>query len=167
MPIVVVRAAQQNADVQVDVHQVCRNQLAVHHHAWSHEHAATPIGHFRVGIVADIRIVERTPATEKNAPSPDLFITGEGFVEEIEQIVMQRHNLLHEFHVFHQPYDVIGEELNRRDGTHPAGIQRRRMHVASFHQAEHLAGHAAHLQRFKIERSLEGIERRHDVADGL
>ena len=41
------------------------------------------------------------------------------------------------------------------------------MNVPPFHQAEHLAGHAAHLQRFNIEGAGEGIERLHDVADGL
>ena len=41
------------------------------------------------------------------------------------------------------------------------------MDVAPFHQAEHLARHAAHLKRFEIERAREGIEGAHDVRDGL
>src|ERR1700689_2050081 len=40
------------------------------------------------------------------------------------------------------------------------------MHVAAFHQAEHLARHAAHGQRLAIEAPGEGIERCHDVSNG-
>ena len=40
------------------------------------------------------------------------------------------------------------------------------MHVPAFHQAEHFARHAAHLQRFAIELAGERIERLHDVGDG-
>ena len=40
------------------------------------------------------------------------------------------------------------------------------MHVPAFHQAEHLARVAAHVQRFAIELALERIERAHDVGDG-
>ena len=40
------------------------------------------------------------------------------------------------------------------------------MHVPAFHQAKHLAGHAAHDQRFAIECTGEGIERGHDVGNG-
>src|SRR5271156_4239068 len=40
------------------------------------------------------------------------------------------------------------------------------MHMTSFHQAEHLARHAAHLQRLAIEGPSEGIECLHDVTDG-
>jgi len=39
------------------------------------------------------------------------------------------------------------------------------MNVTAFHQAEHLAGHAAHLQRFAIEGAGEWIQRDHDVGD--
>ena len=79
---------------------------------------------------------------------------------------MQRHHLLHELDILHQPHQVVGEELNRGHGADAARIQSGRMHVPAFHQAEHLAGHAAHLQRFAIERSGERIQRAHDVGDG-
>jgi len=51
--------------------------------------------------------------------------------------------------VLHQADDVIGEKLHGGYGSDSAGIKRGRMHVAAFHEAEHLAGHAAHLQSFK------------------
>ncbi len=41
------------------------------------------------------------------------------------------------------------------------------MHVAPFHQAEHLPGHAAHLQSFQIEPTSERIQRVHDIGDVL
>ena len=78
---------------------------------------------------------------------------------------MQRNNLLHELDILHQPNQVVGEELNGRHGSHTARIQRGRMHVPPFHQAEHLARHAAHLQRFAIELPRERVQRAHDVGD--
>ena len=79
---------------------------------------------------------------------------------------MQRNDFLHELHILHQPHNVVGEELDGRNRSDAARIQRRRMHVAAFHQAEHLARHAAHLQGFAIERAGKRIQRRHDVGDG-
>ena len=38
--------------------------------------------------------------------------------------------------------------------------------MAAFHQAEHLARHAADLERFAVELALERVERAHDVGDG-
>ena len=53
------------------------------------------------------------------------------------------------------------------DGADAARIKRRRVHVPAFHQAEHLARHAADLQRLSIKVAGKRIEGRHDVADGL
>ena len=78
---------------------------------------------------------------------------------------MQRHDFLHEFDILHQADNVVGEELDRRNRAHSAGIQRGRMHVAAFHQAEHLARHAAHLQRFPVKLAGKRIQRPHDVGD--
>ena len=72
---------------------------------------------------------------------------------------MQRHDFLHELDILHQPHQVVGEELNRGHGANAAGIERGGMHVPAFHQAEHFARHAAHLQRFAVERAGEGIQR--------
>ena len=80
---------------------------------------------------------------------------------------MQGNDFLHEFDVLHQADDVVGEELHGGHGADAAGIERGWMNVASFHQAEHLARHAADLQGFKVEGAGEGIERLHDVADGF
>ena len=55
--------------------------------------------HVLVGVVADVRIVERTPAAEQDAPPADLLVAGQRLVEEIEQIVVQRHAFLHELDV--------------------------------------------------------------------
>ena len=72
---------------------------------------------------------------------------------------MQRHDLLHELDVLHQPDEVVGEELHRGNRADAAGIERGRMHVAAFHQAEHLARHAAHRKRLAIELAGERIQR--------
>ena len=104
-------------------------------------------------------IVERAPAAKQNAPPAHLFIARQRLVEEIEQVVVQRHHFLHELDVLHQAHDVIGEELNGGNRAHAARIERGRMNVAAFHQAEHLARHPAHLQRFQIERAGERIQR--------
>ncbi len=47
-----------------------------------------------------------------------------------------------------------------------ARVERRRVDVPALHQAEHLAGVAADLQRLAVELALERVERAHDVADG-
>ena len=159
LPVVVVGTAQQNADVQIDVDQVGGDQLAVHHDAGRDEHLSAPVGHVLVGVVADVGIVERAPAAQQNAALAHLLVARQRLVEEVEQVVVQRHDLLHELDVLHQPHQVIGEELDRGHGADAARIERRGMHVPAFHQAEHLARHAAHLQRFAIERAGERIQR--------
>ena len=128
-------------------------------------HRPAPVGHVLVGVVADVGIVERAPAAEQDAPPADLLVARQRLVEEVEQIVVQRHDLLHELDVLHQPHQVVGEELHGRHGADAAGIERRGMDVPAFHQAEHLARQPAHLQRFAVERAGERIERPHDVGD--
>ena len=96
----------------------------------------------------------------------DFFVTGQCLVEEVEQIIVQRHHRLHELDVGHEPRQIIGEQLDGRHGADPAGIKRGGMHMATFHQAKHLAREAAHLQSFAIKFALKRIERGHDVGDG-
>ena len=80
---------------------------------------------------------------------------------------MQRHADLHVFDVAHEARVVVGEQLLRRNGADPTGVQRRGMDVAPFHQAEHLARVAADLQRLAVEVARERVERRHDIGDRL
>ena len=142
VPVVVIGAAEQDADLQVDVDEVGGDQLAVDDDARRDEHGAAPVGHVLVLVVADVGILERAPAAEQNAAPADLFVAGQRFVEEVEQVVVQRHAFLHEFDVAHQPGQVVGEQLHRRHRADAARIERRRMDVAPFHQAEHLARHS-------------------------
>ena len=130
-PAVVVRAAEKDANVKVDVHQVGGYELVVHDDAGRDVHRAAPLGHFLVGIIADCWIVKRAPAGQQDAPLAYFFVSGKRFVEEIEEVVVQRNDLLHEFHVLHQAHQVIREELNGRNGAYAAGIERGRMHVAA------------------------------------
>ena len=130
------------------------------------EHRAAPVGHVLVGVVADVGVVERAPAAEQDAPLADLLVAGQRLVEEVEQVVVQRHDLLHELDVLHQPDEVVGEELDGRHGADAARIERRGVDVPPFHQAEHLARVAAHVQRLAVELAGERVERRHDVGDG-
>ena len=129
------------------------------------EHLATPVGHVLVAEVALFGILERAPAAEQNAPLTHLLVPRQRFIEEVEEVVVHRHDLLHELDVLHQPHEIVGERLDRRHRPDAAGIERRRVHVPSFHQAEHLARETAHHERFAIELPLERIERVHDVAD--
>ena len=82
-----------------------------------------PIRHVLVGVVADVGVVERSPAAEQNAPAADFFVAGQGFIEEVEQVVVQRHDLLHELDVLHQADEVVGEELDSGHGADAAGIE--------------------------------------------
>ena len=52
---------------------------------------AAPVGHRLVAVVADVRVLERAPAAEQDAPLADLLVAGQRVVEEVEQVVVQRH----------------------------------------------------------------------------
>ena len=112
------------------------------------------------------RVVERAPADQQRAPQPDVLVAGQRLVEEVEQVVVQRHDALHELDVAHQPGQVVGEQLDRRRRADAARVERGRVDVPALHQAEHLARVAADLQRLAVEVALERVERPHDVADG-
>ncbi len=98
-PILVVRAAQQDADAEVDVDQVGRHQLAVDDDAGGDEHRLAPLAHVLVLVVADVRVLERAPAAQQNAPPADLLVARQGLIEEVEDVVVHRHDLLDEVHV--------------------------------------------------------------------
>ena len=80
--------------------------------------AASPVGHVLVAVIADVGIVERTPAAQQDAALSDLFVAGQRFVPEVEEVVVQRHALLHELDVLHQADEVVGEELYGGHGSH-------------------------------------------------
>ena len=166
LPVVVVRRAEQDPDAQVDVDQVVGDQLAVHHDARRDEHRPAPLGHVLVVEVADRGVLEGSPAAEQRTPQPDLLVAGQRLVEEVEQVVVHRHDLLHELDVAHQPAQVVGHQLDGGDRADPARVQRGRVDVPALHQAEHLAGVPADLQRLAVEVAGERVERPHDVADG-
>ena len=79
---------------------------------------------------------------------------------------MHRHDLLHELDVAHEPGLVVGHQLDRRHCSDAARVQRGRVDVTAFHQAEHLARPPAHDERFAIELAGERVEGPHDVGDG-
>ena len=122
-------------------------------------------GHVLVVEVADVGVLEGAPAAEQDPPVADLLVAGQRLVEEVEEVVVHRHDLLHELHVAHQPGDVVGHQLDRRDGADAARVERRGVHVAPLHQAEHLPGVAADLERLAVELAGERVQRPHDVAD--
>ena len=67
-------------------------------------HIARPqLGHVLVLEVAHVGILERAPAAEQDAPAADLLVAGQRLVEEVEEVVVQRHDALHELDVAHQP----------------------------------------------------------------
>ena len=157
---------QEDPDTEVDVHQRVGVQLAVDHHARRDEHGVAPLLHVLVGEVADLGILERAPAAEQRAAQTDLVVAGQRFVEEVEQVVVHGHDLLHELDVAHQPGHVVRHQLNGGGGADAAGVQRGRMDVPTFHQAEHLSRPPADLQRLPVELTGERVERPHDVGDG-
>src|SRR4051812_16447591 len=78
---------------------------------------------------------------------------------------MQRHDLLHELHIPHQPDYIVCEKLDGGYSPHASRIESRWVNVAALHQAEHLTRVAADLQGFTIELTAKGIKRGHDVAN--
>ena len=66
-------------------------------------HGPAPLGHVLVLEVADVGVLEGAPAAEQDAPPADLLVAGQGLVEEVEQVVVHRHDPLHELHVAHEP----------------------------------------------------------------
>src|SRR5277367_4853069 len=75
LPAVVIRAAEQDAYIKVDVHQIAGYELVVYHDAGRDVHRAAPLSHFLVRILADCWIVERAPAGEQDAPLAHFFIS--------------------------------------------------------------------------------------------
>ena len=150
-PVVVIAVPQQDPDAEVDVHQRMGVQLAVDHHAGRDEHGVAPLLHVLVLEVADLGVLEGAPATEQGAAQADLVVAGQRLVEEVEQVVVHRHDLLHELDVAHQPGHVVGHQLDGGRGADAARIQRGRVHVPALHQAEHLPRPPADLQRLPVE----------------
>ena len=148
------------------VDQVGGDQLAVDDDARGDEHLAAPVGHVLVLEVAVLRVLERAPAAEQDAPLADLLVAGQRLVEEVEQVVVHRHDLLHELDVAHQPGQVVGHQLDGGDRADAARVERGGVDVPPLHQAEHLPGAAADLQRLAVELAGERVQRPHDVADG-
>ena len=165
-PVVVVGGSEQDPDAQVDVHQIVGDELAVDDHAGRDEHRPTPLRHVLVVEVADCRILEGAPAAEQRTPQSDLLVTGQRLVEEVEEVVMHRHDLLHELDVAHQTGQVVGHQLDRCHRSDAARVERRGVDVPTLHQAEHLPGVAAHVEGFPVEVAGKRIQRSHDVADG-
>ena len=141
-------------------------QLAVDHHAGRDEHRVAPALHVLVGEVAVLGILEGAPAAQQRAPQTDLLVAGQRLVEEVEEIVVHRHDLLHELDVAHQPGDVVGHQLDGGDRADTARVQRGGVNVLALHQAEHLSRPAADHQRLTVELAGERIQGPHDVGDG-
>ncbi len=165
LPVLVVRAAQQDADAEVDLGEVVGDELAVDDDAGRDEHPPAPVRHVRVGEVAVLGVVERAPAAEQDTPAAHFLVSGQRLVEEVEQVVVQGHDALHELHVAHQPAEVVREELYGGDGSDAARVERGGVHMAALHQAEHLARVAADLEGLAVELAFQGVERAHDVGD--
>src|SRR5215204_1528596 len=166
LPVLIVGGAEQDADSQVYVNQVRRDQLSVDDDARRDEHGLAPLVHVAVLVVADVWVVEGTPATEEYAPAPDLFVARKRLVEEVEYVVVHRDGLLDPVHKPHEADQVVREELRRRHSPDTTRVQRRWVDVTPFHKAEHLSGETAHLEGFFVRLPCKRIERAHDVGDG-
>ncbi len=138
---------------------------AVHDDAGGDVHPASPARHVLVVEVAVLGVLERPPAAEQDPAVADLLVARQRLVEEVEQVVVHRHDLLHELHVAHQPGEVVGHQLDRGHRPDAARVERGGVHVPALHQAEHLPGRAADLQGLAVELPGERVQRAHDVAD--
>ena len=165
-PVVVERRPEQDADAQIDLDEVGRDQLVIDHDSGRHVHLAAPLRHGLVPEIAGVWVLERAPAAQQHAALAHPLVAGKRLVEEVEQVVVQRHHPLDEVDVPGEPHQVFVEQLHRRNGADAPRVERGRVHVAPLHQAEHLAGQPAHLQRLLVERAGEGVQRPHDVRDG-
>ena len=164
-PVAVEGAAQQDADAEVDVDEVVGQQLAVDHDARGDVHRLAPVVHRLVAVVADLRVLERAPAAEQDPSPADLLVPRQCLVEEVEHVVVHGDRALDEVQDADQAGDVVGEQRRLGRDAHTAGVDRGRVRVAAFHQAEHLPGGPGHLQGLPVEVALEGVERPHDVRD--
>ena len=129
------------------------------------EHVPAPVGHVFVAEVARVGVLERAPRAQEHSPAPDLLVAGEGGVEEVEEVVVERHHPLEELGVLHQPDQVVVEQLDRGHGADAARVQGGGVDVAALHQAEHLPGDPALVERLEVEVALQGVEGPHDVGD--
>ena len=115
-PVVVEGAAEQDADAEVDLHQVGGDQLAVDDDAGGDEHRCGPSS----VMSRYLKLQTSGSWNEPQQPSrmrrlPDLLVAGHRLVEEVEQVVVHRHDALEELDVAHQAGQVVGEELDRGD----------------------------------------------------
>ncbi|GAA3028446.1 hypothetical protein GCM10020000_01180 [Streptomyces olivoverticillatus] len=131
------------------------------------EHGVPPLVHVPVVVVDDVRVLEAAPAAEQGAAAAHLVVAGQRLVEEVEDVVVERHRALDEVQAPGQAHQVVGEDLRGGDGADAARVEGRGVDVAAFHQAAHLPGQAAHLERFLVHLALEGVEGAHDVGDRL
>jgi hypothetical protein len=166
LPVLVVRAAEQDPDAEVDLGQVVGDQLAVDDDAGGDEHLPSPVRHVGVREVAVLGVVERSPAAEQHPPAADLLVPGQRLVEEVEEVVVERDDTLHELDVAHEAGEVVREQLDGGDRADAARVERGGVHMAALHQTEHLPGVAADLQGLTVELALQRVERAHDVGDG-
>ncbi len=102
-PVLVIRTAQQDPEAEIDIDQRGGDQLPIHDDAGGDEHPPTPLLHVLVVEVAHRGILERSPAAEQCAAQTDLLVARQRLVEEVEQVVVHRHDLLHELHITHEP----------------------------------------------------------------
>ena len=165
-PVVVVRRAEEDPHAEVDVDEVGGDELPVDDDAGRDVHAPAPVAHVVVAEVAVVRVLERAPAAEQHSTLAHLLVARQRLVEEVEEVVVHRHDPLHELDVAHQAGQVVGEHLQRPRRTDAARVERGGVDVAALHEAEHLARRAAHLERLAVELALERVQRPHDVADG-
>jgi hypothetical protein len=132
-PVVVERRPQQDPDAEVDVDEVVGDQLAIDDHAGRDVHRLAPAGHVLVLEVAHVRVLERAPAAQQRAAETDLLVARERLVEEVEEIIVHRHDALHELDVTHEASEVVGEELDGRGRPDTTRVQRRGVDVPALH----------------------------------
>jgi hypothetical protein len=57
-----------------------------------------------VAVVAVVGVLEGAPAAEEDASLADLFVTGEGFVEEVEEVVVEGEGIYNVLDIFNESH---------------------------------------------------------------
>ncbi len=164
-PVVEVRRAEQDADLEVDVHEIRGDQLAADRDPGRDVALVAPLVHVLVGRVGVVRVVEGAPVDEIGLAIADHVVPRQLPQEEVVEVVVHRHASLHVVEVAHEPHVVVGQRLVRDVRRAAARHDRRRVRVPAAEEAVHLARVPGHLEGLQVEVAGERVERAHDVGD--
>src|SRR5690349_22227065 len=75
LPVFVIRMAEQDADAEIDLDEIRRDQFSIHDDARGHEHFPPPVGHVAIFEIAVLGILQTAPAPQQDAAISYLFVS--------------------------------------------------------------------------------------------